>query len=125
MVTGASRAARRGASRLGCLLSLVLFTGAIYYGINLGRMYWRYYELVDEMRRAARFASNTPDDAIRRSVLARIEELGIPPEARRLVIRRTGPPWQILIRTEYQETVRLPVGPPRNITFRPKVESRF
>jgi hypothetical protein len=119
------RPARRGASRVGCLLSLALFAGAVYYGVEVGRMYWRYNALVGEMRQVARFAQTTTDDAIRRTVLAKIEDLGLPAEARRVVVERTGPPWRILIRTEYQEPVPVPVGPPRHITFRPSVELRF
>lgn len=124
MVTSTARG-RRGASTLGCLVTLALFAGAIYYGVQIGRVYWRYYELVEDMRRAARFAQTTSDDAIRRTLLARIDELGIPPEAKRLVVRRSGPPWQIIIRTEYEEQIELPLIPSRAITFRPRVESRF
>lgn len=116
---------RRGASTLGCLVSLALFVGAIYYGVHIGRVYWRYYELMDDMRQSARFAQVRSDDAIRRTLTERIDALGIPPEAKRLVVRRTGPPWEILIRTEYREEINLPVGPPRYIHFRPRVESRF
>ena len=32
---------RRGESRLGCLISLALFAGALYYGINIGEVYIR------------------------------------------------------------------------------------
>ncbi|HEX7337707.1 MAG TPA: hypothetical protein VF252_10905 [Gemmatimonadales bacterium] len=39
---------RRGAGALGCLLSLLLFAGALYYGVNIGQVYLRYYtEQVD------------------------------------------------------------------------------
>ncbi len=41
---------RRGASKLGCLLSLVLFVGSLTYGVRIGRIYWRYYELTEDMK---------------------------------------------------------------------------
>lgn len=110
---------------MGCLLSLVLFTGAIVYGGQIGRIYWRYYELVDEMRQSARFARNRSDDAIRRNLRARVDELGLPEEAKRIQVRRTGPPYSILITTQYQERLDLPVGRTIYIRFRPKAESRF
>ena len=43
---------RRGTSTAGCLFSLVLFVAAIYYGINIGKPWFRYYQLLDEMRSA-------------------------------------------------------------------------
>lgn len=115
---------RRGASTLGCLATLILFVGALYYGTEVGRIYFKYYSLVDAMEVQARFARNQTDQVIRRNLLGRIDELEIPSEARRLVIRRSGPPNQILIRTEYHEPLKLPFRTTR-ITFRPKVETRF
>lgn len=49
MVTPNMRS-RRGASAVGCLVSLVLFAAAVYYGIHLGQPWVRYYQLMDEMR---------------------------------------------------------------------------
>lgn len=115
---------RRGASTLGCLASLILFAGTLYYGSEVGRIYYRYFGLVDTMKVQARFARNQTDQVIRRNLLGRIDELGIPAEARRLVIRRSGPPNQILIRTEYHESLKLPFRTTQ-ITLRPKVETRF
>ena len=37
------RRGRRGASMLGCLVSVVLFLAALYYGVHIGGVYWRYY----------------------------------------------------------------------------------
>jgi hypothetical protein len=116
----------RGASKLGCLVSLLLFVGALYYGSQVGRVYWRYYALVDAMERSARFAATTSDQAIRRTLVAKIDELGLPPEAKRLTVRRGGPPMIIRIQTTYRE--RLPLPPPlraRSIVFHPSVENRF
>ena len=43
-------ASRRGASSSGCLLSLLVFVAALYYAVNIGEVYFRYYRLVDEMQ---------------------------------------------------------------------------
>lgn len=123
MVTGPG--GRRGASKLGCLVSLALFVAALTYGVQIGKIYWRYYEFLDEVKQSARFASTSTDDVIRRNLQARVDELGLPPEAKRIGIRRVGPPYRILIRTEYRERIDLPIGPPRFITFKPRVESNF
>jgi hypothetical protein len=118
---------RAGASKFGCLLSLVLFVGALTYGLRIGRVYWRYYELVDEMKTSARMAQLQNDEAIRRGLVVRIDQLSIPSEAKRYItIRRAvQPPWRILIRTEYRERIDLPVGQPRYILFKPTVEQGF
>jgi hypothetical protein len=118
---------RRGASKLGCLLSLALFVGALTYGVRIGKMYWRYYELLDDFKSSARFAQMQTDDVIRRNLQQRIDELAIPPDAkRRLLVRRTpSPPYRITIRTQYQERLDLPFGKPRYIVFKPNVETGF
>ena len=41
---------RRGASTFGCLVMVALFAAAVYYGSHIGGIYWRYYELLDDMR---------------------------------------------------------------------------
>ncbi|MEK7380216.1 MAG: hypothetical protein AAB075_04320 [Gemmatimonadota bacterium] len=123
-MVGRTGGTRRGASTLGCLVTLVLFMGALYYGTEVGRIYYRYYSLVDVMKVQARFARNQTDQVIRRNILSRIDDLGLPSEARRLLIRRDGPPYQIVIRTQYRELLQLPFRSVQ-LTFRPKVESRF
>jgi hypothetical protein len=91
-------------------LSLLLFVAALYYGVNIGEVYFRYYRLVDEMQTQARLAAAIDDGTIRRRIQAAIEEIGIPDSAggRQLVVRRTASPRQIVIETRYSETVSLP-----------------
>ena len=100
---------RRGASSSGCLLSLLIFVAALYYGVNIGEVYFRYYRLLDEMQTETRIASGLDDGTIRRRIQAAIEEIGLPQEAgSNLVIRRTAFPREIVIETRYGESVSLP-----------------
>ena len=100
---------RRGASSSGCLLSLLLFVAALYYGVNIGEVYFRYYRLLDEMQTETRIASGLDDGTIRRRIQAAIEEIGVPDAAGSdLVIRRTAFPREIVIETRYGESVSLP-----------------
>ena len=103
-------AARRGASSKGCLLSLLIFVAALYYGVNIGEVYFRYYRLLDEMQSQARIAPGLDDGTIRRRIQAAVDEIGIPDSAgtRQLVVRRTASPREIVIETRYSETVSLP-----------------
>lgn len=101
-------ASRRGGSKLGCVLSLALFIGALYYGVHIGQVYVRYYQLLDEMQSQAEMAPSLTDAVIRRRILERIEELGLPDEASDLTVRRTARPPRITIETQYSETLQLP-----------------
>ncbi|HTG83520.1 MAG TPA: hypothetical protein VL853_01870, partial [Gemmatimonadales bacterium] len=88
---------RRGTSTAGCLFSLVLFVAAIYYGINIGKPWFRYYQLLDEMRSAARLAPTLSDAVIRRRLDEKVDELGLPAEATKFQITRSGKPRKIII----------------------------
>jgi len=100
---------RGGASSSGCLLSLLLLVAALYYGVNIGEVYFRYYRLLDEMQTETRIASGLDDGTIRRRIQAAIEEIGLPGAAgSNLVIRRTAFPREIVIETRYSESVSLP-----------------
>jgi len=101
---------RRGASSVGCLISLLMFVGALYYGVNIGELWIRYYRLVDEMKTQARLAAALDDGTIRRRVQAAITELGVPDSAGgRLVIVRSTQPREIRIETAYSQSVSLPL----------------
>jgi hypothetical protein len=113
------RRGRRGASAFGCLVALVLFIGALYYGVHIGGVYWRYYELLDDMRQQARYANQLTDDAIETHLTAQADSiLGQTPDFR---IERGGRPSRITIETEYTETVALP-GFNRTFMLRPRAE---
>jgi hypothetical protein len=101
---------RRGASSSGCLLSLLLFVATLYYGVNIGEVYFRYYRLLDEMQTETRLSAGLDDGTIRRRIQAAVDEIGIPDSAggRQLQVRRTDSPRQIIIETQYSEWVSLP-----------------
>lgn len=114
--------ARRGASSLGCLMSLLIFTAIIYFGVNIGDVYWRYYQFKDEMTQQVRFAAHNPNDHIARHLAAVADSLQLPPEAGDVYIKRTA--HSISIESEYTETVELPLHV-REITFNPHAEGQF
>ena len=101
---------RRGASSSGCLLSLLIFVAVLYYGVNVGEVYFRYYRLLDEMQTETRLAAGLDDGTIRRRVQAAIEDIGLPDSAggNQLQIRRTSSPREIVLETRYSEWVSLP-----------------
>jgi len=101
---------RRGASSLGCLVSLLIFVAALYYGVHIGEVFFRYYRLVDEMDSQARLASAIDNGTIRRRLEAAIQDIGLPNDAAdALEITRTSDPRKIHIETRYSERVQLPL----------------
>lgn len=120
-MTGRGIRGARGASSSGCLLSLLIFVAVLYYGVNIGEVFFRYYRLVDKMQSEARLAAGIEDGTIRRRIQAAIEEIGLPDSAgaRQLIVRRTASPRQIVIETRYSESVSLPFFN-HSFSFNPK-----
>jgi hypothetical protein len=109
MVSG-SRWNRRGASSMGCLVSLLIFAAVLYYGVNIGEVYFRYYRLLDEMQSQARIAAALDDATIHHRIEAAAQEIGLPDAAtQNLRVRRTLSPREITIETNYSESVHLPL----------------
>jgi hypothetical protein len=105
------RAPQRGGSTLGCLVSLLLFAAAVYYGVNIGRVWLRYYQLHDEMQISARLAPSLSDAVIRRRLDDKVADLALPDSAKKFTIARTGGGRnrEITIETIYSERVTLPL----------------
>ena len=110
---------RRGTSSLGCLVTLLLFVAALYYGVNIGELFFRYYRLLDEMQTQAQLAPSLDDATIRRRIQAAAQDIGLPAEAQQIKIARRASPREIVIETEYSETVTLPLFT-HTFTFHPK-----
>jgi len=114
---------RRGASNLGCLLTLLVLAAVAYFGVPIGEAYWRYYRFQDEMRQAARLAKVNPDDVIRSRLTSFVEQAGLPAEARRVAIRRLSSS-RISISVSYEEVLELP-GMVRVHRFSPAIEEAY
>jgi len=109
-MVGAGPAGRRGASSTGCLFSLLLFVGLLYYGVNIGEVWFRYYRMIDELKGQARLAAGLDDATIRRRLQAAAGEIGLPDEAvQNIAVRRTASPREIRMETKYSETINLPL----------------
>ncbi len=98
----------RGVTRIGCLFSILVLMGVIYFGLPVAGMYVRYFRMKNEMQTQARFAPSIDDGTIRRRLLQTIENLGLPAEASQLRIRRINRPREIIISTSWEENITLP-----------------
>lgn len=115
------RTSRRGAGGFGCLVSLVLFVGALYYGINIGQVYLRYYQILDGMRTQARLAPSLKDDVIYRRLNGQADSLFAGEPKPQFKITRTDTPRRIVIETEYTDQVDLPFFK-HTFVLRPRAE---
>jgi hypothetical protein len=113
---------RRGASTLGCLFTMLIVVALVYFGVNVGAPYFRYYQFRDAMQQEARFAERKTDSQIVTSLRLKADSLSLPAPAHRINVRRT--PSRITIWTDYAETIDFPFVT-RDITFRPVVERAF
>src|SRR5256712_4687155 len=98
----------RGASSTGCLFSLLIFVAALYYGVNIGEVYFRYYRLLDEMQTQARLASALDDGTIQRRLQAAVQEIGLPDAAGQVPLVPGGSPLEMQVYTQDSQTVGLP-----------------
>ena len=113
---------RHGKSSLGCLVSLLLVVAIGYFAVNIGEVYFRYYQFRDSMQQAAQFASRLSDDDIRTRLRLAADSLGLPEAAQKVQIRRRE--HSIVVSNDYYEHVELP-GYVREIHFQPRAESSF
>jgi hypothetical protein len=112
----------RGASTLGCLFSMLVVVALVYFGVNVGAPYLRYYQFRDAMQQQVRFAERLTDSQIVATLRLKADSLALPATAHRINIRRT--PRRVVIWTEYSETIDFPFVT-RDISFRPVVERSF
>jgi hypothetical protein len=111
----------RGGSTLGCLVSLLVFVAALYYGVHVGEVFWRYYQLLDEMKVNARLAPNLADDVIQRRLQAKVQEVFGDDRHMTFRITRGGPTRSITIQTQYRDSVSLPLFK-RTFELKPQAE---
>lgn len=112
----------RGASTLGCLVSLLVVVAIAYFGVNVGAPYWRYYQFRDAFQQEARFADRKTDAEIVTALRLKADSLALPAQAHRINVRRT--PGDIIIWAEYAETIDFPFVT-KDITFRPLAQRAF
>ena len=114
---------RRGESRIGCLLPILILAVAAYFAVDFGEAYFRFYQFKDAMGQEARFSSDKTDAQITTRLSALADTLQLPPGAELITIERT--PAMITISSDYDEIIRLPLKKERVIHFHPSVMSRL
>jgi hypothetical protein len=114
---------RRGESRIGCLLPLLILALAAYFAVDFGEAYFHFYQFKDAMGQEARFSSDKTDAQITTRLSALADTLQLPPGAELITIERT--PTAITISSDYDEVIKLPLKKEQVIHFHPSVVSRL
>jgi hypothetical protein len=86
---------------------VLIAVAVAYFGINVGEVYLRYYRYRDAMHQEARFAKQNTDEVIRRRLRSLADSLGLPDDAGRISVQRSGN--HITISAQYDEVVELPL----------------
>jgi hypothetical protein len=110
---------RGGRSTLGCLVVLLLVVAAVYFAVNVGEVYLRFFAFRDFARQEARFGRLRTDEQIRARFAAKADSLGLPAEAG--LVRVSRGRGVLLLTSEYTEHVELPMLV-RDIDFRIREE---
>jgi hypothetical protein len=114
---------RRGESRLGCLIVLLVLALGAYVAIDFGEAYFRYYQYKDAMSQEARFASTKTDDQITTRLAALADSLQLPAGAELVTVNRGSS--EITISSDYDEVIKLPLKKERVLHFHPVAASRL
>lgn len=113
---------RRGASKIGCLVIALVLAAVVYFGANVGQVFWNYYQYADRMKQEARFAAHRSDAVIVRRIAVFADSLGLPEGARNVRVRRGD--HLIYIWAEYYEHIELP-GFVKELHFNPSATGTF
>jgi hypothetical protein len=114
---------RRGESRIGCLLPVLILAVAAYFAVDFGEAYFHFYQFKDAMVQEARFSTDKTDVQITTRLSALADSLQLPPGAELITIERTT--TTITISSDYDEVIKLPLKKEQVIHFHPSVVSRL
>ncbi|HVM42749.1 MAG TPA: hypothetical protein VMT77_04545 [Gemmatimonadales bacterium] len=99
-----------GKGKLGCVIVVAILALGVYVGKDVGTVYWRYYQMQDEVKSEAAFAPSLTDKTILERLVAQADTLGLPLGADAWqIVRTTRAPKQISITAAYDDSVAFQV----------------
>jgi hypothetical protein len=115
---------RAGRSSVGCLFALLIVSAGIYFGLNVGEAYWRFYQYEDAMKQELKFNGLRSDSLILAHLWIQADSLGLPEDAKEIAIDREPRDRIIKISADYAEQIELPLTV-RTSTFHPHAEDTY
>lgn len=94
-----------GKMRFGCLAGILLLVAIVYAAITIVPVYWRAYQMQDEVKTQASFAPALTDKVILERLVAQADSLRLPLGPGAWYIHRTSEPREITIRASYDDSV--------------------
>lgn len=114
---------RNGRGLLGCLIPIVIVGAIAYVGLMYATPWFKNQQFQDEMGTVADFEGAVSDGDKLARVRARADSLGLPEEAKtNLSLRRVDNPPRLIISSEYQVIITLPLLGERVLSYTPRVE---
>ena len=113
---------RAGASRFGCLLTLLIIAAVMYFGVNAGEVYWRYLQYKDAMAQEVRFRSFLPNKRIRENLARVADSLGLPEDAGVVTVTRAR--GRVTVEAHYEDVIELP-GFRKEVHFEPRATAGY
>ncbi len=110
--------ARRGITKGGCLIFVLVVSAIAYVGVHAGEVYFRYYKFKGAMEEELRYRSLLPDDRIKANLMAIADSLKLPADAGVVTVTRKD--GQITVESQYADTIALPYFK-KEVRFAPKV----
>lgn len=114
---------RRGRSRLGCLVQLIIVGAIVYFAAIAGEEALVYYRFQDAMKNEARFAYRRTDQQIKDHLRAFTDSVKLPLEAKEIFVARETN--NIRIWAEYDQEFKLPWNKTKIVHLKPSVEKSF
>ena len=114
---------RRGASRLGCLVQLILVGMIAYFAAIAGEEALTYYRFKDAMKNEAGFAYKRTDQQIKDHLRAFTDSVKLPASAKDIFVAREGN--YIKIWAEYDQEFKLPLNKTKIVHLRPSAEKAY
>ena len=113
---------RAGASRFGCLLTLLIISAVLYFGVNAGEVYWRYLQYKDAMAQEVRFRSFLSNARIRENLARIADSLGLPEDAGVVTVSRKS--GRVTVEAHYEDVIELP-GYRKEVHFEPRATGGY
>jgi len=113
---------RTGASRIGCLVILLIIAAIGYFGANIGEAYLKFLRYQDKMKSEVQFAAHASDAKIKMDLATFADSLDLPEAAHTVAVRRGTN--EIFIYANYYVHLELP-GYVREVHFNPKATGKF
>ena len=114
---------RSGASRLGCLMQLIIVGVLIYFAAVAGEEALVYYRFQDAMKNEARFAYRRTDQQIKDHLRAFTDSVKLPLAAKDIFVARETN--HIRIWAEYDQEFKLPWNKTKIVHLKPHAEKSF